>query len=216
VSDAFESGYPRHNNRDNYPTVDRDRDGVPDEVDSNPNSWGSTMTFTLQNTDNDSAPNYLDIDSDNDGSFDLFEVGFLPPSFDTDMNGRVDGVDTDGDGIVERVDTCRCFGGLVVRKFNIISPAANARWLMYSTKTFTWSHNLLGFNAIRIDLYNTATKKQFTVTEAAIGNNNESPISKSWQISRINPGTYIVKIGLYAGSTFFPDVFSSSPFRIST
>lgn len=48
------------------------------------------------NVDNDELPNFLDVDSDNDGIFDAIEAG-LDPSLDADNDGVVDGgVDENG------------------------------------------------------------------------------------------------------------------------
>ncbi|MFV8352048.1 hypothetical protein ACNQHI_03685, partial [Flavobacterium sp. XS2P14] len=72
-------------------------------------------------TDNDGVPNYLDLDSDNDGVFDLKESG-SNPNLDLDNNGIIDGsvqsnglptalggtpttpLNTDGDGIANYLD----------------------------------------------------------------------------------------------------------------
>ena len=53
-------------------------------------------------TDGDGTPDYRDLDSDNDGIDDIVERGGDLP--DADMDGRVDGPDPDGDGIVQVVD----------------------------------------------------------------------------------------------------------------
>ncbi|WP_298767117.1 T9SS type A sorting domain-containing protein [uncultured Polaribacter sp.] len=63
----------------------------------------------VSDTDGDSIPNHLDLDSDNDGIPDIVEAG----GTDTDGNGTVDNVnadgtlsdDTDGDGLADVYDT---------------------------------------------------------------------------------------------------------------
>lgn len=63
----------------------------------------SFTSFTSENPDhdNDGIPNYLDLDSDNDGIADLAEAG----GTDADGNGKVDAAtDTDGDGLANTYD----------------------------------------------------------------------------------------------------------------
>ncbi len=113
--------------RPNYLDLDSDNDGIPDVVESGgvdangdgrPDSTldsdndGILNLFDPSNggaplgnvdTDGDTRPNRIDIDSDNDGIVDLVEAGGV----DTDGNGRVDGTftDTDGDGFSSIFDT---------------------------------------------------------------------------------------------------------------
>ncbi|SEC01422.1 protein of unknown function [Tenacibaculum sp. MAR_2009_124] len=60
--------------------------------------------------DNDGIPNRIDVDSDNDGIYDITEAG--TDSLDTNNDGRVDnmdnpssGADTDGDGLSDNIET---------------------------------------------------------------------------------------------------------------
>jgi hypothetical protein len=53
-------------------------------------------------TDGDGTLDYLSLDSNSDGVFDLVQNGGGP--FDSDQDGRVDGPDSDGDGICDLVD----------------------------------------------------------------------------------------------------------------
>ncbi|MDZ7934330.1 MAG: hypothetical protein U5M51_05065 [Emticicia sp.] len=65
------------------------------------------------NTDGTGGPNYVDLDSDNDGLPDLQESGIPNPAgLDANNDGKVDStVDPDGDGIVSPVDgTPAAFG----------------------------------------------------------------------------------------------------------
>jgi len=84
---------------DNY--VDVDGDGLSDNVDANlsaPLSGASNtgLGLGLQNFDGDNLPNFLDLDSDNDGIPDVVEVG--GPY--TTNNGLINGfVDVNGDGL---------------------------------------------------------------------------------------------------------------------
>ena len=62
--------------------------------------------LTPPDTDNDGKPNPYDLDSDNDGAYDL-EEGGLNPNLDANGDGIVDcttNCDPDGDGILTPVD----------------------------------------------------------------------------------------------------------------
>ena len=72
--------------------VDEDRDGMDDASEATP----------VTETDGDSLPDYLDIDSDNDGIFDVVEGGdaLLDTNEDGVINSEDDSfVDEDGDGM---------------------------------------------------------------------------------------------------------------------
>ncbi len=105
ILDTREAGIAQDTNNDGVVNssdtgfTDANGDGWSDQVDAL-----ATLTFT--NTDGDSRPNYLDIDSDNDGIIDLVEgqttAGFTAPA----------GTDTDNDGIDNAYDnTPGTFGG---------------------------------------------------------------------------------------------------------
>ena len=86
--------------------TDVDGDGFADSVDTDDNTVpgpgdGGTSLPT-GDADLDGVPNYLDLDSDNDGILDLVEAG----GTDVDGNGRIDDfADVDGDGFADAVDT---------------------------------------------------------------------------------------------------------------
>ncbi|NBA78864.1 tandem-95 repeat protein, partial [Emticicia sp. ODNR4P] len=88
--------------------TDSDGDGMADGVVSAtgiPSSAGAGLT--PPDTDNDTHANPYDLDSNNDGVFDLVEAGGLNPYLDADNNGIVDcltNCDPDGDGILTPVD----------------------------------------------------------------------------------------------------------------
>ncbi|MDI9882623.1 hypothetical protein [Flectobacillus longus] len=89
--------------------IDLDGDGMADGIISVlgiPTTAGTGLLLTLLDVDGDSKPNPYDLDSDNDGFYDLIEGG-LNPSLDIDNNGIVDcstNCDPDGDGILTPVD----------------------------------------------------------------------------------------------------------------
>ena len=98
-----------------YRDVDSDQDGVPDLVESGGQDVDgdglvddfvdadndglddvlSTAPVVVRDQDQDGQPDYLDLDSDNDGVFDIVAAG----NTDTDGDGTVDAfTDLDGDG----------------------------------------------------------------------------------------------------------------------
>ncbi|MEM9214611.1 MAG: DUF4347 domain-containing protein [Cyanobacteria bacterium P01_F01_bin.150] len=73
-------------------------DGIANDINSAVGGTPSPVT----DTDSDTIPDYRDLDSDNDGIFDLRERGGI--DLPENLNGQVIGVDSDGDGIVDTVD----------------------------------------------------------------------------------------------------------------
>jgi hypothetical protein len=95
-------------------TLDADNDGVIDaSVPKGTNGMANavetddtntaSINYTLKNTDADGNPDYLDLDSDNDGINDIIESGH-PGLIDANNDGVVDGLDADGDGIQDSAD----------------------------------------------------------------------------------------------------------------
>ncbi len=90
--------------RANHIDLDADNDGIPDTIEAQPtdsyNAPGAIDPITgipaigadtdgidtLENSDTDSTPDFLDLDSDNDGLRDILEAGY--GSNDTDNDGR--------------------------------------------------------------------------------------------------------------------------------
>jgi len=95
----------------NYLDIDSDNDGIPDNVEAQSTSGyaqpsGSVDTSGVPNnygtglipvdTDGDGIPDYLDHDSDNDGTPDILENG---------MGNTLSGVDSDNDGLDDNFET---------------------------------------------------------------------------------------------------------------
>lgn len=106
----------------NFRDLDSDNDGINDVVeaggtDPDGNGLPGTGAVTVngagitgfpnmktpKDQDNDGIKDMLDLDSDNDGINDVTESG-LPTSADANGDGRVDGSDDDGDGILAAAD----------------------------------------------------------------------------------------------------------------
>lgn len=87
---------------------DNDGDGVVDSIDTS-DGFGAGGHAPITDTDGDNTPDYRDLDSDNDSIDDVVEAGH--GDLDTDNDGRVDGEDSDGDGILNPVDLDPDFGG---------------------------------------------------------------------------------------------------------
>lgn len=124
ISDLVESGGADSNGDgrvDGF--LDLDKDGIHDHLDTDLGNDGIGLVVSLSlvrtgadlnndgkadsyfkdfgTFDNDKLPNFLDLDSDDDGITDIREVG----GFDVNNDGRVDNfIDTDGDGWADLVD----------------------------------------------------------------------------------------------------------------
>ncbi|MEO8240441.1 MAG: T9SS type B sorting domain-containing protein [Flavobacterium sp.] len=98
--------------------LDSDNDGIPDAVeaqsvnfkvmsniDANHDGLDDAYANGLIPTDfdNDNVPDYLDLDSDNDGIYDLTESG--SNAADTNLNGVIDGNDFGVNGLANSVET---------------------------------------------------------------------------------------------------------------
>jgi hypothetical protein len=114
LSDLIEAGFaPAMFDLDADGVVDgsdEDEDGIANSVDKKSGRGG--IFLDLPDFDQDQRANYRDLDSDNDGIGDLIEAGLLPATFDLDLDGVVDGEDTDEDGIVDALDVRTGFGGV--------------------------------------------------------------------------------------------------------
>jgi len=121
----------------NVDDLDSDNDGIPDIeeagfkgfanntstmynatwADANGNGMNDSIdtiiaggAYTIPDTDGDGIANYLDLDSDNDSLFDVDEAGLLNGDGDINDDGKGDGSDLDGDGILNLYDNAVIFG----------------------------------------------------------------------------------------------------------
>lgn len=94
--------------------TDADGDGVLAAVDTDDTmSKVVTSNVTLINSDNDTKPNYIDTDSDEDGVADILEIG----GTDANSDGRVDGfTDANGNGLHDAFDSTQ--GGTAISLIN--------------------------------------------------------------------------------------------------
>jgi hypothetical protein len=118
-------------------------------VDNNGNGWNDASethyaTLAPKNNDDDSVPNYLDLDSDNDAIFDVDEAGLLNGDGDVNCDGEGEGTDTDKDGILSSFDTFVGFGNtskplpinnLATGNYDYIKLNSNADGTFDITKT---------------------------------------------------------------------------------
>jgi len=89
--------------------LDANGNGLHDNIDA----MISGGSYNIADTDGDSVPDYLDLDSDNDSLFDVDESNTLNGDGDINGDGRGDLVDTDKDGILDLYDNNIGFGTTV-------------------------------------------------------------------------------------------------------
>jgi hypothetical protein len=86
---------------------DRNSDGLIDDAATNQ----ATLLHPLDR-DADDLPDYIDLDSDNDGRMDIAETEYA--ALDADGDGRIDdATDADADGIADKIDRSGNFGSAV-------------------------------------------------------------------------------------------------------
>ena len=113
IPDIEEAGFKAYSNGKST----MDRTSAVTWLDANNNGFNDyieTMisggTYLLPDTDGDGVPNYLDLDSDNDSFFDVDESGLLNGDGDITGDGKGDGLDSDGDGLLNLYDNSTVYG----------------------------------------------------------------------------------------------------------
>ncbi len=99
-----------------YKDLDSDNDGINDVIEANvtdTNKDGlkdnpSDLITNPNDQDSDGEADFRDLDSDNDALLDIYESG--QGHIDLNSDGRVDGGDSDGDGIIDQADGFVGFG----------------------------------------------------------------------------------------------------------
>ncbi|MEO8082555.1 MAG: FG-GAP-like repeat-containing protein, partial [Ardenticatenales bacterium] len=104
IVEGGQAGIIDHNGNGVADGPDADGDGIVDSADGNDAAFGDQADPAPLNSDATGAPDYLDLDSDDDGLLDIVEAG--NGALDANHDGRVDdATDDDGDGIANPVDT---------------------------------------------------------------------------------------------------------------
>jgi opacity protein-like surface antigen len=114
-ADSDNDGIPDTIDGSGDAALDGDGDGVLDDLtDSNGDGLADIIAVSMLpvDTDADGIPDYLDLDSDQDGISDLSESADDPASLDADDDGRLDtSVDADRDGLMDVTDPQVSDGG---------------------------------------------------------------------------------------------------------
>lgn len=113
IPDIEEAGFKQYSN--NTGTMDKtnaanwkdlNANGINDYIDTKI----SANTYSIPDTDGDGVPNHLDLDSDNDTLWDVDEAGLTNGDGDVNDDGKGDGADTEGDGLLNLFDNSSAFG----------------------------------------------------------------------------------------------------------
>lgn len=113
ITDIEEAGFKAYSNQTGTMDktnaanwVDANANGINDYIDSRI----AASTYVVPDTDADGVYNHLDLDSDNDSLFDVDESGLLNGDGDINGDGRGDGADSEGDGMLNLFDNSTNFG----------------------------------------------------------------------------------------------------------
>jgi hypothetical protein len=108
-----ESGFKAYSNG----TATMDKTNVATWTDANANGINDPIdtmiaggTYIVPDTDSDGVRNYLDLDSDNDSLFDVDESNIFNGDGDINGDGKGDGADAEGDGLLNLYDNSALFG----------------------------------------------------------------------------------------------------------
>jgi hypothetical protein len=86
--------------------ADANANGINDYIDA----MITASTYVIPDTDVDGIRNHLDLDSDNDSLFDVDEANTLNGDGDINGDGKGDGADAEGDGLLNLYDNSALFG----------------------------------------------------------------------------------------------------------
>jgi len=113
IPDIEEAGFKQYSNgkstmdlSSSATWVDANGNGINDFIDS----MISAATYAITDTDGDGMKNHLDLDSDNDSLFDVDEANLLNGDGDINDDGKGDGADSDGDGLLNLYDNSTNYG----------------------------------------------------------------------------------------------------------
>lgn len=113
IPDIEEAGFKQYSN--NTGTMDKTNpanwkdlngNGINDYIDARI----AAGTYVIPDTDGDGVYNHLDLDSDNDTLWDVDEAGLLNGDGDINGDGKGDGLDSEGDGLLNIFDNSTAFG----------------------------------------------------------------------------------------------------------
>jgi hypothetical protein len=113
IPDVEEAGFKIYSN--NTGTMDKTSTTTWKDLNANGiNDYIDTMisgaTYLLPDTDGDTVPNYLDLDSDNDSLWDVDEANLVNGDGDINDDGKGDLLDSEGDGLLNLFDNSAVFG----------------------------------------------------------------------------------------------------------
>jgi len=102
----FSNGLSKMDMSSSMTWIDSNANGLHDYIDSLIDGF----SYFIADSDYDSVPDYLDLDSDNDTLFDVDESGIYNGDGDINGDGKGDLADTDRDGILDLYDNNTGFG----------------------------------------------------------------------------------------------------------
>ncbi|MCF6130778.1 choice-of-anchor D domain-containing protein [Flavobacterium sp. WG47] len=113
IPDIEEAGFKQYSN--NTGTMDKTNPANWKDLNGNGiNDYIDTMisggTYLIPDSDGDGVYNHLDLDSDNDTLWDVDEANLLNGDGDINDDGKGDGADSEGDGLLNLFDNSTVFG----------------------------------------------------------------------------------------------------------
>jgi uncharacterized repeat protein (TIGR01451 family) len=126
---------------------DADGDGIVDDADGLPNTFGDSGDPGPKNSDGTAPPDYIDTDSDDDGTDDIDAYG--NGDLDTNDDGMIDdATDVDNDGIADNVDgDDTVFGGLGALTVTKVAGDVDGPPL-YPGDTITYAVDVVNYSTV--------------------------------------------------------------------